>query len=489
MIDAILIHPGAAKDIYQTLAADLAAVEQPLWCRLIAGYLRDRKFTVRIIDAEAAQLSPSHVAALVADMNPRLAVIVVSGHQPSASTQQMVGAGKIARFLKELRPTIPIIMTGNHCSALPVKTLLEEAVDFVCDGEGPVTIAGLLSGDLPTYIPGIVWRGRREVRQNPRAPLLDLDADLHGNAWDLLDMSSYKSHNWHRFDDLTKRKPYAAIYTSLGCSWKCSFCMINVFQHTNRYRMRSPEAVVAEMVMLNRKYGVESFKFIDEMFILNVRHYTAICQGIIAAGLGDKITSWCYSRIDTVKPEYLDLLRRAGFRWFGLGIESGSKHVRDGVEKGRFGNEQIIKSVEAIRSAGIWSAANYIFGMMDDTYSSMAETLALAKSLNTEWANFYCAQAYPGSALHTMARERGWRLPEDPGGPGWIGYAQHAVDCFPMQTETLSRTEVLDFRDAAFTSYFTDPSYLAMLGRTFDQATVEHVKKMTQHTIKRRHRA
>ena len=61
---------------------------------------------------------------------------------------------------------------------------------------------------------------------NPAAPLVkDLDADMPGVAWDLLPMSRYRAHNWHCFGHL-QREPYAALYTTLGCPYHCSFCCI-----------------------------------------------------------------------------------------------------------------------------------------------------------------------------------------------------------------------------------------------------------------------
>ena len=95
--------------------------------------------------------------------------------------------------------------------------------------------------------------------------------------------------------------------------------------------------------------------------------------------------------------------------------------MRDGVAKGDFGAQDIVAIVDKIRAHGINVGANYIFGLPDDSRQSMAATLDLARQLNTEWANFYTAMAYPGSALYQTARERGWPLPDDPGGPGWIG--------------------------------------------------------------------
>lgn len=480
-MDIVLVHPGASHGIYGSdLAKSLVAVEQPLWPRLIAGALMNRKFTVDIIDAEAENLGSDEVAIRVSNLFPKLVGIVVSGHQPSASTQQMVGASVIAKRIKSICPESKVVMLGNHPSALPERTLREEDVDFVCDGEGPMTLAGLLDGNTLSEIPGLVWWNGKTICRNTLAPLLDLNSDFHGDVWNLLNMKLYRSHNWHRFGSLSKRQPYAAIYTSLGCSYKCSFCMINVFQHTNRYRMRDPKLVVDEMVMLNREYGVETFKFVDELFVLNRRHCEAVCNGIIDAGLGDKISSWCYSRVDSVLSGMLPLFRRAGFNWFALGIESGSKYVRDGASK-RLKNDDIKTVVRTIQAADINVIGNYIFGLPDDDMDSMRETLNLSLDLNTEFANFYSAMAYPGSPLYDEAINNGWTLPET-----WGGYSQHNRLTRPLDTRHVSGAVVLKFRDEAFTTYYKNPAYQDMILKKFGQETLDHVKDMIRYELPRK---
>lgn len=482
MTDLVIVNPSASHGVYGPLGDKLIAVEPPLWPRLIAAYIRDSGFSVAIIDAEAERLTPDEIADRVAGLAPRLVCVCVFGHQPSASTQQMFGA----RECLELLPAhIDTIIVGGHVSALPERTLSEERVDYACKGEGPRTILGLLRNEPEETIPGLVWvrpgdeNDATAICVNPEAPLLTTE-ELNGDAWDLLPMDRYVAHNWQCFGDLPSRQPYAAIYTTLGCPFKCGFCCINAPFNSNAYRMRKPEDVVREIIMLHEGYGVSTFKIIDEMFVLNERHYTAICNGIIEAGLGDKLNFWAYARIDTVKPKTLALLRKAGIRWLALGIESGSEYVRDGAEKALKTND-IVGIVEKIRAADINVIGNYIFGLRDDTMASMNETLALAMELNTEFANFYSCMAYPGSKLYTQALEHGWALPAE-----WRGYSQHNTECRPLDTEHLTAKQVLAFRDAAFTRYFTNPAYLGMVEKKFGPETTAHVRDMTKYQLKRK---
>jgi radical SAM superfamily enzyme YgiQ (UPF0313 family) len=485
-LDVVLISPGDRERVYQQLSDQLTAVEPPLWCRLIAGYLKDRGISVQIIDGEAEGWGPKSVSTKVAQLRPRLAVLVAYGHQPSASTQRVAGASDTSRAIKEADHDVVTMIVGGHVSALPERTLAEEPFDFACKGEGPVTVLQLLarlseeSADL-TKVEGLVWRdGTGAIHVNPSATLIsDLDTDLHGNVWDMLPMERYRAHNWQCFGELGSRQPYASIYTSLGCPYKCSFCCINAPFDANRYRMRSPEAVVAEVDHLYRTYGVKTFKIIDEMFVLNERHVFAICDGLIALGYSDQLNFWAYSRVDTVKPHMLDKVRKAGIRWLALGIESGSKHVRDGSDK-RLKYEDIVAIVRDIQKAGINVIGNYIFGLPDDTLQTMRETLDLAKEVNCEFANFYSAMAYPGSQLYRLAVEQNWPLPD-----AWSGYSQHSYDCKPLPTEYLSAAEVLRFRDAAFSDYFSNPRYLDMVTQRFGWETRHHVQEMAAHKLRR----
>src|SRR6185295_16536365 len=103
-LDLLLIHPGSRTQIYQSLGSSLSAIEPPVWASLMATFVRRRGFSVAVLDAEGDDLSPEATATRVAEMNPLLAAVVVYGHQPSASTQNMTVAGAICAALKQMNP-------------------------------------------------------------------------------------------------------------------------------------------------------------------------------------------------------------------------------------------------------------------------------------------------------------------------------------------------------------------------------------------------
>jgi anaerobic magnesium-protoporphyrin IX monomethyl ester cyclase len=493
-LDLVLINPSSRRRAYQSLGQELAAVEPPVWARLLSAYCIHRGLSVVIIDAEAEEFSPEQVADHVYQLNPTLAAVVVYGHQPSASTQNMTAAGDVCTAIKRHAPEQKILLVGGHVAALPEHTLRQEQADFVAGGEGFATITALveaLQTPLPALskVPGLWHRDGDQIRANRDVPLVsDLDGEVPGReGWELLPMKKYRAHNWHCLGELP-RQPYAAIYTTLGCPYHCSFCCIQApFRRgeraagmrasTNSYRYWSTEQILDQIEVLVSRYGVHNLKIADEMFVLNRKHVLALCEGITRRRYD--LNLWAYARVDTIKDDMLGPLRDAGFSWLALGIEAGDQRVRADVDK-RFHQEEVFEVVNKIRAAGINVIGNYIFGLPEDDVETMQATLDLAVELNCEFANFYATMAYPGSPLYTRAVQLGVPLPR-----AWTGYAQPARDCLPLPTRYVTARDVLQFRDDAFERYYTSPAYLEMIERRFGVTAAAHIRRMTRFRLER----
>ncbi|HEY7309785.1 MAG TPA: radical SAM protein [Gemmataceae bacterium] len=492
-LELLLINPGSRTHVYQSLGQTLTAIENPVWAGLMATFCRTRGLSVELIDAEAEELTAEQVAERVEHLNPVLAAVVVYGHQPSASTQIMTATGQICTVIKRRDPDQKVLLVGGHVSALPERTLLEEDADFVAAGEGlhtMVQLVGALRSPVPAFscVPGLYYRDDGAIAHTPDTPLVaNLDAEMSGVAWDLLPMDRYRAHNWHCLGGLD-RQPYAALYTTLGCPYHCSFCCIQapfksgeraggVKETTNSYRYWSPDNVLQQLDVLVNEHGVRNIKIADEMFVLNRKHVLGICDRIIERGYDLNI--WAYTRVDTVKDGMLDKMKAAGINWLAFGIEAGADRVRDNVDKS-FNQEEVFDVLHRVRESGINVIGNYIFGLPEDDLETMQATLDLSLELRCDFANFYSAMAYPGSPLYERALRQGVSLPEK-----WTGYSQHSRDCLPMPTRYLPAREVLRFRDEAFLMYYTDRHYLDMVEKRFGCETVAHIKEMTSHTLKR----
>lgn len=482
--DVVLINPGDRKQVFQDLSTDFSAIEPPFWVAVLAAYLRKKDYRVAIIDSNAENIGPEETAERVKELTPLLTAVIVYGSQPSASTQNMTIAGKICSAIRKNTDSY-IAIGGLHPSALPERTLKEEQVDFVIEGEGFYTLPGLIdslrAGEKEyAAVPGLWYREQGAIHNTPRAEVVqDLDDALPVAAWDLLPMEKYRAHNWHCFDAIDHRMPYGAIYTSLGCPFSCVFCCINAPFGKPGIRYRSPGRVVEEIGLLVEHYGIRNIKIVDELFVLKEAHYMTIVDMIIEKGYD--LNMWAYARVDTVKAENLKQMKKAGINWLALGIESANPDVRDGAEK-RMRIQDIKQVVRTIQEAGIKVIGNFIFGLPDDTMKTMQETLDMAMDLNCEFPNFYCAMAYPGSKLYDIALKEGWRLPEE-----WHGYSQHSYEMLPLPTKHISAKEVMKFRDDAFHTYFANPVYLDMVEHKFGKDVRAHISAMSSIRLKRKH--
>jgi radical SAM superfamily enzyme YgiQ (UPF0313 family) len=474
MPDLILINPGTRMEIYGQVG-DLHCIAPPIGLGVIAAFVRNRGFSVEILDAQALNLSPSDVGRIVREKAPLLAGV-------SAFTPQMTAAIETIGFIRKEAPDVRTIIGGHHSAALPEQTLRESGVDFLCNAEGYYPTLHLLEA-LRTDsraedfgINGICYIKDGRAVINPPPPLIKNLDELPYAAWDLLPMDRYRAHNWHCFGR-PDRMPYAVVFTSLGCPFNCSYCSVNAVYGGSGFRMRSPEHFVGEIDILVRDYQVRHMEIVDDTFTVNKDRVHAICDLLISRQYD--LNLWAYARTDTVDGPLLQKMKKAGINWVAYGFESGSEEVRAGVRKGQ---KHIDDSVALTYEAGLNIISNFIFGLPGDDHESMQKTLDTAMEINGEYANFWSAMAYPGSELYRTAVANGWRLPET-----WHGYSQYAYDSLPLPTKKLSGVEVLAFRDKAFNEYFRNPRYLEKIEQKFGRETLEAVLAMTQKQLRRKY--
>jgi radical SAM superfamily enzyme YgiQ (UPF0313 family) len=483
-VDLLCVFPNNRARAYGALAASAAAISVPVQSGLTAAFARQAGLSAAILDADAENLTPEETARRIAAARPRLALVSTDSLN-SGDVTKMAAASDTLRSLREAGVRVPTALEGVVPSAYPERMLREEGADFVVQGEAyqqVVDLARALGAGKPrpeAPVRGVWWlEGDRLVTSERPAPVKDPD-QLPFVAWDLLPMDRYRAHHWHCFDDLARRRPYASIYTNLGCPYACTFCGVNVVYGKPNFRPRTPENVIEEIELLVRRYGVRNLRIVDNVFTIRPDLCEKLCDLIAARGYD--LNLWVYARVETVKtPELLRKMRKAGIRWVAYGIEAANERVRDAVDKGS-SRAVIDRAIEMTRAAGIHIVGNFIFGLPEDDLASMRETLDLAKGYNFEYANFYAAMAYPGTELHEQARREGARLPET-----WGGYGQYSEDSFPMSTRHLTAAQVLRFRDDAFVEYNTNPRYLEMMRRTFGRPAVDYIAELLKIKLRRK---
>ena len=485
-VDLLAVFPNNRARAYGTLGAEIAAVTPPVQLGLLAAVARGRGLSVALLDADAEGLLPEEVAARARELSAGL-VVVGTDHVNSGDVTKMAAAGETVRAIHRLAPGIPTLLDGVVPSAYPERMLREEEADFVCCGEsyGPATeLARRLKEEGRGWRPGAgeiagIWsRAGDVVAEGGRAAMVGDAEELPDAAWDLMPPGRYRAHHWHCFDRLGDRSPYAAIYTNHGCPYNCSYCSVNVVAGRPNLRLRSADRVMGELETLVERHGVRNVRILDNVFTANMERVEEICDRIIAKGWD--LNFWAYARVESVRSEeMLKKLRRAGVRWLAYGFESANERVRGSVNK-KTGDGATERVIGWTREADISIVGNFIFGLPEDDAASMQESFEMAKAYRFEWANFYCAMAFPGTRLYDDLVGQGVEMPRE-----WSAYGHYSRNSRPLSTKHVDWRDVVRFRDAAFKEYYEDPGYQAMVAKRFGAEAADFVRKILEQPIQR----
>jgi len=372
----------------------LGTTKPPFTLALIAALLRARGQTVRVVDLTAIRQSVDQlIQVLDADgFAPTLIVF------PSTTPTLDADAAAMARL--KARYGAPIFCFGPHASTSPLASMERAGeIDGMFVGEpedGVLQLAALTSLDELDIIPSLTFRrGSSIVPHRAHGSFGGfLEAPLP--AWDLLDISRYTL-------PLVDR-PYVIVETSRGCPYSCDFCVAPIHQG-HKFRERSPKALVDEIERCHREFGVEFFYLWADTVTLNVKSFSAFCDELIARHL--PIQWFGNARADNLTdPAFVHRLKRAGCWMLALGIESESEDVRKDMAK-RLESQKIQAAFQNMRAAGIRSFAFFILGYPGETPATMEQTINYAIELDPDFANFYPAVPYPGTALYEKCVREG----------------------------------------------------------------------------------
>jgi hypothetical protein len=184
-----------------------------------------------------------------------------------------------------------------------------------------------------------------------------------------------------------------------------------------------------------------------------VKSFSAFCDELIARKL--PIQWFGNARADNLTdPAFVHRLKRAVFWMLALGIETESDDVRKDMVK-RLERQKIEAAFRNMRQAGIRSFAFFIFGYPGETPKTMQQTIDYAVALDPDFANFYPAVPYPGTALHEKCVREGLL------GPQADDWSKMEYSYYLLQGHGLDERVVMDQINRAKRRFFLRPAYLA----------------------------
>jgi anaerobic magnesium-protoporphyrin IX monomethyl ester cyclase len=291
-------------------------------------------------------------------------------------------------------------VAGGPDAATRSQEYLDAGFDAVVPSEGEGALLDLAhrihDGLDPAGIPGlIVRRGDRLVRGPSRPFLRDLDS-LPLPAWDLVDMEGYLGR-WQR----SSGERRAAVLTSRGCPFDCSWCSKPTFGRT--YRQQSPERVIDELRALKETYRVDYVRFCDDVFGVSRSWIDRLLTLLIEEELHLR---WeCLARVDLLKPDLLRRMRLAGLERVYVGVESGSQKMLDLMNRGTK-LAQVERTADALRSEGIRQFWFLMLGYPGETLEDIEATLQLFRRFSPEEYSVSIAVPVPGTRFYDSVKNR-----------------------------------------------------------------------------------
>lgn len=397
MSDIVLVYPPLKRGEVYGPFEKAENVLPPLGLASLAAVCREAGKKVSVIDAVAERLSLEETARRVTALRPAVAGI-------SAATVGIQNAGLLAGLIKKGLPGTTLLVGGPHVTAIPVKTLsIFGSFDIAVIGEGERTLLELIGalergGDC-SAVHGIAFRSDGGVIVTPPRPFIeDLDS-LPMPAYDLLpDLARVYRPAAHNF----KRLPSTSMITSRGCTGRCIFCDLKTFG--NRCRRNSIPYTMRVVEYLTGRFGIRDLRIPDDTFVISRKHVLAFCDEVSARGID---ISWsCQARVNTVDPELLAAMKRAGCWQIDYGIESGSQRILDTLRKG-ITREQALRALRWTKDAGIQTKGYFMLGSPGETPETIRETIAFARTAALDSFQVSFFTPFPGSPVYDEIASHG----------------------------------------------------------------------------------
>lgn len=439
MIDVILINPCLYRkesNIWKRIDSCFPS----LGLAYIAAYIREKGFTVKIIDAPALKLSVesfgNYLKNNYGNCHPRYVGF-------TGSTPSIKNAYAMTKIVKKIYPQAQIVFGGAHSTVLPEEVISQDGIDIVVRGEGEITFCEILDGRELSSIDGIVFQKNSQIIFNPERKRIENLDELPFAAYDLLPMDKY-----YPARGSYEKLPAISMLTSRGCPGRCTFCAKTL---GDRIVFRSAESLIEEIKMLIKGFSIKQVMFYDDTFTVYKENVRKFCQLLLEQNID---ISWCcFSRVDYIDLDLLKLMRKAGCHQIMYGIESGDQNVLNSINK-NINLGLIKKAVKLTKLAKIDVRGAFMVGSPIETKETVLKTLNFAIELNPEIAIFNITTPYPGTQMFEEAKKQG-RITT-------YNWDDYDLSKPVMKLKKLSCQEVLDLYRYCYRKFYFRPKYILM---------------------------
>jgi len=363
---------------------------------LVGAALEKAGYKVEILDFELYKHKINNINLSKLILSKEFDIVGISGLITSYSFIQ-----NIIHIIKKQYPKKKVILGGALASSIPEHTLNIMGADIIVYGEGIITIVNLMN-TLNTKqslksVKGIYYRDKGKIIKTEPQPLVRNLDELPRPAYNLMDMKKY-INNPDKYAGFKRSLPF---FTSFGCTGRCTFCF-RLYGKCS-YRMYTIPRVIRDMKFLIKKYKIKHFELIDEHFLVARERVKKLCKEMIKQKL--KVTWSCAARADSIDPEIVGIIKKAGCIFVGIGIESGSQRILDNMKKD-VKVDQVKKALRILRKAKLAHGGTMMFGMVGENRQTIQKTIEFCKEMKHD-APFFWTTPYPGTEIYNNLKKEG----------------------------------------------------------------------------------
>ena len=188
--------------------------------------------------------------------------------------------------------------------------------------------------------------------------------------------SNFDDYDFNSYRGILSRIQLPVI-SSKGCVRSCDFC--DVAAQFSKFQSKDGTRLAEEIIYLSNRYGLNEFSLVDSIANGNMKSLRA-CLEVLAEynqSLPDdkKImmaANWIARPPGSIKPEFFDLMAKAGLTQVSIGAESGSDHVLEAMAK-KTTVSGLLYELDQMQRVGISSNMNNIASHWSERYSDFLE--------------------------------------------------------------------------------------------------------------------
>jgi radical SAM superfamily enzyme YgiQ (UPF0313 family) len=314
-----------------------------------------------------------------------------------------------SRKIKAANPSVPIAVGGPHTTFFPEFVAEHHDVDVVCVGEGDQAIVELAravaEGRSFEGLNNLAFRNSEGgVTRNPLSPLIeDLD------SLPFCDRSIYLKYPYFQSPSTT------SMVASRGCPYRCNFCFnhrYNQLYNNTRFRLRSPESIIAEVKQIQRSgVPISNLIFVDSTINLDL----SWCEDFFKKyGQELDVPFSINLSAGQVNRRMVEALAATGCcSSVRFAVEVGNERIRKEVLRKPLSNAQIIAASELLREHRIPVYVYLMFGVPHETEETARETVEFVGRIRPDFVKSAIFVPFRELDITKNAIEEGFITPED----------------------------------------------------------------------------